>query len=80
MLEVFIKAKKECTKRRDVKPDKVLRPIGTTFKEWIEPETSTDLPHWIHWKVVRHIQSFRGRSGDTLLYERHEEIQGIKGK
>ena len=77
MIECLIKAEKECTERVDVNPDKVLRPIGTIFKEWTECECSTELPHWVTWKVVGYIQSFRGRRGDTLLYERMEEIQSV---
>ena len=77
MIEALIKAEKECTERVDVNPDKVLRPIGTTFREWNECLTSTDLPHWIIWKVVGYLQEFRGRRGDVLLYERMEEIQSV---
>lgn len=74
MIECLIKAEKECTERVDVNPDKVLRPIGTTFMERSECINSTELPHWITWKAIKHIQSFRGRQGSTLLYERMEEI------
>lgn len=77
MIEALIKAEKECTERVDVNPDKVLRPIGTTFREWNECLTSTDLPHWITWEVVGYLQEFRGRRGDALLYERMEEIQSV---
>ena len=77
MIECLIKAERECTKRVDVSPDKVLRPIGTTFKEWNECLTSTDLPHWVTWKVIGYFECFRGRRGDTLLYERMEEIQSV---
>ena len=77
MIECLIKAEAECTKRVDVNPDKVLRPIGTTFREWNECINSTELPHWVNWRVIGYIQSYRGRRGDTLLYERMEEI-GLK--
>lgn len=77
MIECLIKAEKECTFRVDVNPDKVLRPIGATFKEWTECSCSTDLPYWITWKVIGYIQSYRGRSGNTLFYERMEEIQSV---
>lgn len=55
MIEALIKAEAECTERVDVKPNKVLRPIGTKFREWYEPVTSTDPPHWQHWEVVEAI-------------------------
>ena len=74
MIEALISAEKECTERVDVNPDKVLRPIDTTFKEWSECKCSTEPAHWVTWKVIGYIQSFRGRSGDILLYERMEEI------
>lgn len=77
-IECLINAEKECTKREDIRPDKALRPIGTVFKEWTECETSTELPHWTWWEVVAYRQSFRGRRGNTLLYERCEEIKGIE--
>ena len=77
MIDLLIKAEKECTDRVDVSPDKVLRPIGSTFREWIECSVSTDLPHWVTWEVVGYFQSFRGRRGSVLFYERMEEI-GIK--
>ena len=77
MIECLIAAEKECTEQVDVIPGKVLRPIGTTFKEWNECSCSTGLPHWITWKVIGYIQSYRGRSGDTLFYERMEEIQSV---
>ena len=75
MIECLINAEKECTERVDVNPDKVLRPIGTIFREWNECLCSTELPHWVTWKVVGYLQSFRARYGNTLLYERMEEIQ-----
>lgn len=75
MMEALIKAEAECTERVDVNPEKVLRPIGFRFREWFEPLASTDLPHWQYWEVVAHIESFRGRCGNALLYERMEEIQ-----
>ena len=78
MIECLIAAEKECTEREDVCPDKVLRPIGTVFKDWSECKTSTELPHWSWWEVVAYMQVFRGRRGNTLLYERHEEIKGIE--
>jgi len=75
MIESLIKAEKECSKRVDLKPDKVLQPIGATFKEWSDCISSTDAPHWVTWKVIGYIQSYRGRRGDTLFYERMEEIE-----
>jgi len=78
IVAALIKAERECTKRRDIKPNKVLRPIGTTFKERTNNPCSTALPHWSWWKVVDYIQSFRGRSGNTLFYERMESIEGIE--
>jgi len=74
-VDCLAKAEKECTKRIDVNPDKVLRPVGTKFDEWYEPSGSTDIPHWQHWEVVAHIKSFRGRRGNALLYEQMEEIR-----
>lgn len=76
MIESLIAAEKECAERVDIRPDKALLPIGHIYKEWIECEASTELPHWGWWEVVGHIQSFRGRSGNKLLYERVEEIRG----
>ncbi len=78
MIESAIKAEKECTEEEDIEPDKVLRPIGTVFRVWIEPQWSTELPHWAYWEVVRYITSYCGRKGNILLYERHEEIRGIE--
>ena len=75
MIECLIKAEKECTKRVDVAPDKVLRPIGETYEEWIESGTSTEQPHWVTWEVVDHMEVFSHRSGETLYYERYEEIK-----
>ena len=77
MIECLIAAEKECTEHLDVNPDKVLRPIGAVFRQWIEPISSTELPHWINWRVKAHGQTFRGRRGDTLLYERHEEVESF---
>lgn len=74
----IIDAFNQCTEKEDIKPDKVLRPIGTTFKEWAECSTTTDLPHWINWKVVGHMESIVGRRGNTLLYERNEEIESFE--
>lgn len=73
--DCLISAEKECTERVDIAPDKVLRSIGTTFKERNECFSSTDLPHWSIWEVVGYLESFRGRSGNALLYERMEEIR-----
>ena len=75
MIEALIKAEAECTERLDINPDKVLRPIGSTFKEWNECLTSTDLPHWVTWEIMGYMEVFRGRRGNTLLYERMEEIR-----
>lgn len=77
MIESLIAAEKECTESVDIAPGKVLRPIGTVWKEWFEPATSTDPPHWIYWEVMNYAQAYRGRRGDTLLFERHEEIKSI---
>ena len=71
----LIKAEKEGAVWVDYMPKKALRPIGTAFKEWNECLGSTDLPHWMTWKVVGYLKSFVSRSGGTLFYERHEEIQ-----
>ena len=78
MIECLIKAEKECTERIDVNPDKVLRPIGTTFREWSEHLCSTDPPGWIYWKIIGYIQEFKYRMGNALFYERMEEIEGIE--
>jgi len=78
LVQALINAERECTEHRDIVPDRVLRPIGTIFKEWSECTNSTDLPHWIWWKVTGEHQTFVGRRGDIGLYERHEEIQGIE--
>lgn len=75
MLESLIKAEKECTEQRDVNPDKVLRPIGTLFKEWIKNDNSTELPHWAVWEVCGYMEIYRGRRGNVLLYQRSEEIK-----
>lgn len=77
MIECLIAAERECTEQRDISPNKVLRPIGATFKEWTEDMCSTDLPHWITWEVVGYMQVYRGREGDVLLYERCEEIKSV---
>jgi hypothetical protein len=78
MIEALIKAEKECTDRLDVNPDKVLRPIGTTFREWIGSPYSTDPPGWIYWKIIGYVQTFKYRMGNKLFYERMEEIEGIE--
>lgn len=75
IIESLVAAEKECTEQVDIAPEKVLRPIGTKFKDWIESINSTDLPHWSYWVVVAHVQSFRGRRRNALLYERMEEIR-----
>ncbi len=77
MIEALIKAEKECTKRIDINPDKILRPIGTTFREWIEPFSSTKLPYWVTWRIIGYIEEFKGRRGDMICYERMEEIESI---
>ena len=74
MIESLIKADQECTTQRDVNPGKVLRPIGTRFREWCENRGSTDPPCYLEWKVVDHYESFKGRRGDTILFERMEEV------
>lgn len=71
-------AEKECTERVDVNPDKVLRPIGFTFREWCEHGYSTETPGWIYWKIIGFVQTFKYRMGDTIYYERMEEIEGIE--
>lgn len=78
MLSALIAADKECTDQRDIMPDKALRPIGTVSKEWSECEHSTELPHWIYWKVDGYAEVFRGRRGSVLLYERCESVVGIE--
>lgn len=75
MIETLIRAEAECTEWTDAYPDKVLRPIGTIFKEWCEDICSTELAHWICWEVVGYMKSFSGRSGNEILYERMEEIK-----
>lgn len=75
MIDVMIRAENECTDKEDIHPDKVLRPIGFTFKEWVDELCSTDIPHWMWWKIVGHIEAFVGRRGDVLLYERNEAIE-----
>jgi len=77
MEEYLIKTEAECSGRVNVNPDKVLLPIGSTFKRWMEDGTSTDLPHWVEWEVVGYVEVFRGRRGDALCYERCEEIKLI---
>lgn len=77
MIESLIAAEKECTKREDVNPAKVLRPIGTIMKEWTDCPFSTDLPHWIYWRIKGYLNSYRGRHGDTLFFERMEEIESL---
>lgn len=77
MIESLIAAESECTAWVDIAPDKILRPIGTTFKEWTECLSSTEPPHWTTWKVTGYFNSFRGRQGDTLLYERVEGIEAV---
>ncbi len=65
----------ECTKFVDVEPNKVLRPVGTTFQEYVEDMTTTDLPKTVIWKVVGYLESFVSRCGETLFYRRNEEIR-----
>ena len=77
MIEALIAAYKECTEQRDIKPDKVLRPVGTVFKSWCDDPCSTDLPHWVWWRVKGYMESFRQRHDYVLFYERMEEIEGI---
>ena len=77
MIEALIKAAKECIDSIDVNPNKTLKPIGAVFKEWAECPCSTGLPHWIYWKVDEYTKVFRGRSGNTMRYERAESIVGI---
>ena len=78
MIEALISADKECTKRRDIAPDKVLRPIGTIWREWIEPNAFTELPGWMYWRVKGYVEVFKWREGDTIYYERHEEIEATE--
>ncbi len=78
MKEALIRAEKECTESRDIEPEKVLRPIGTVFKEWVEHKSSTEVDGWAYYKVDEHIQVFRGRRGKVLLYGRCESIVGIE--
>ena len=80
MLEEMIKtvkrAEKECVESVDINPGKVLRPIGTVFREWNECLTTNELPHWVYWEITGYGQTFKGRRGKALLYEQHEEIKG----
>jgi len=75
MIENLIKAEQECTEWVDIEPDKILRPVGTTFDEWVESPSSTQIPHWVKWEVAGHFQSFAGRRGNVGLYRRREEIK-----
>ncbi len=77
IVEAKRKAHEECTEQRDIYPAKKLRPIGDTFRTWNGCENSTDEAHWVWWKVKGYMESFRGRSGNILMYERMEEIEGI---
>ena len=77
MKQALIEAERECTERWDVNPDKVLRPIGFTYRTWDECTGSTDSPRWVWWRVRGYLEEFKGRSGDVLFYERHEDIEGI---
>jgi hypothetical protein len=74
MKESLIAAERECTEQVDIKPDKLLRPIGYVFKEWADCLTTTDLPHWILWEIVGYMEVYRGRRGNKLLFERCEEV------
>lgn len=78
MIEALIRAEKECAEEIDIDPDKVLRPIGTVFREWDECLMITELPHWIHWEVIGYSETFKGRRGNVLLYERHEELRSVE--
>ncbi len=78
MIECLQSAERECTSEVDVCPGKILRPIGTTFKEWSEDMSSTDLPCWVYWRIIGYGKTFKGRRGGVLLYERHEEIENIE--
>ncbi|HDZ14730.1 hypothetical protein LCGC14_0844700 [marine sediment metagenome] len=77
MIEALRKAHNECLVSWDINPAKELRPAGYIFKIWAECKDSTDLPHWLWYRVKGYFQSFRGRKGNILLYERMEEIEGI---
>jgi hypothetical protein len=77
MTDILTAATKECTRKIDVKPDKILRPIGSTFTELIDNPCSTDLPCRVTWKIIAHAECFVGRQGETILYERCEEIESI---
>ena len=79
MIEPLLKASRECTKSEDIAPTKILRPIGTTFYEWVECKFTTELPHWLTWKVVGVIEEYKGRRGNTMLFERMNEIRLIDG-
>ena len=74
LADSLIKAEQDGAVWVDCKPDKVLRPIGTIFKEWNECISSTELPHWVVWKVVGHVESVVSLCGGTLLFERYEEV------
>ncbi len=74
MIEAIIAAEKRYTGEQvDVKPDKVLKPIGYVSKEWTECLNTTDLPHWTFWEVIGEFKSWRG----TGRYERVNEIQSF---
>ncbi len=75
MIDTLIAAERECTESVDINPDKVLRSVGFTYREWIESTTSTELPHWVTWEIVGYMQTFSHRQGNTLYYERLEEIR-----
>lgn len=75
MIECVEKAKRECTSREDIKPDKDLRPIGSTTEEWIERSGSTEPDGWVTWRVIGDDEVYKGRRGNTLLYERCEVVE-----
>lgn len=74
MIEAIIEAEKNYTGPQvDVKPDKVLKPMGYVFKEWYDCPSSTELPHWTFWEVTGEFQSWRGPG----RYERMNEIMRL---
>ena len=74
--ESLINAHKECTEWRDVSPGKEIL-IGRIFKDWVECLSSTDLPHWVWYKVVGVLEVFRYRKGNVGYYERFGEIRAV---
>jgi hypothetical protein len=62
---------KRCAKQVDIKPDKVLWPMGYVFKEWLDEPGTTSLPRWMFWEVIGEVETWRGPG----QYERMNEIK-----